>query len=179
MVIVPRHNKLADTNRSIKDAQRGVKSYLEQLSAISALPPDPTIASLPLTKQEQTDFLRGLSQLCALTKNKLVQINSLAAAPPPPAPAAGSNAPPPPKTGLPPDVLAIKSTVVFEGSFQSLQAFLGGLHGSRRLIALADCRIGAGEGGFPMIRTTLTVTRFVDIPPSAQPPAAPPAAPTA
>ena len=91
--------------------------------------------------------------------------------------ASAVSAAPAPATTLPADVLPIKSMVVFEGSFQSLQKFLNGLHFSRRLIALADCRIGAGEGGFPTIQTTLSITRYVDLPPSAVP--APPPAPKA
>src|SRR5437763_6480000 len=124
MVIVPRHNKLGETEKSIKDTQAGVRMYLAQLKAISDLPPDPTIASLPASKQEQSDFLRGLTQLCAQTGNKMVHINSLAAGPIAPPPAAGSSAAPAPATTLPVDVLPIKSTVGFEGSFQSLQKFL-------------------------------------------------------
>src|SRR5438270_10699372 len=74
MVVVPRHNKLGEVDRSIKETQSAVRSYLVQLKAISELPPDPMIASLPMSKQEQTDFLRGLSQLCQQTGNKMVRI---------------------------------------------------------------------------------------------------------
>src|SRR6266567_4562259 len=92
MVIVPRHNKLNEVNKNIKSAQAGIAMYLAQLKAISDLPPDPTVATLPLSKQEQTDFLRNLSALCNHTGNKMISVGSLAAPPPSPPPAAGSPA---------------------------------------------------------------------------------------
>ena len=96
------------------------------------------------------------------------------APPPPPPPPPGTAAPVVPgEPGLPPDVQAIKSTIVFEGSFQSLRRFLAGLHNSRRLVSLVECRIGPGVGGYPVIDTTLTVTRYVD-PPGAAALAPPP-----
>src|SRR5437870_2172010 len=90
MVIVPRHNKLNEVNKDIKSAQAGVTMYLAQLKAISDLPPDPTIASLPISKPEQTAFLRNLSQLCTQSGNKMISVGALAAQAAAPAPAPGS-----------------------------------------------------------------------------------------
>lgn len=180
MVMVPRHNRMRKAERDIKSTQASIQDYLVKLKAISDLPKDPRIASLPATKQEQTDFLRGLAMLCAQTGNKLLNVNALSAPPPPPPPPAGS--PPPaaaPGAGsLPPDVQEIKSTVIFEGSFQSLRALLGVIQDSNRLVSLSECRVGAGPGGFPNLQTTLTVSRYVDIaaPVPATPAASAPAA---
>lgn len=166
MVIVPRHNKLNEVNRNIKSAQAGVAMYLAQLKAISDLPPDPTVATLPLSKPEQTDFLRNLAQLCNHTGNKMISVGSLAAQPAGPPPAAGSTAAQVAQAngGLPLDVTAIKSSMVFEGNFNSLKAFLGELRAQRRLVSLNECRVTPGEGGYPKLRTTVTVTRYVDSP---------------
>lgn len=166
MVIVPRHNKLKEVNKNIKSAQAGVAMYLSQLKAISDLPPDPTIATLSLSKQEQTDFLRSLAQLCTSSGNKMISVGSLAAQPPAPAPAGGSNAVPAAQAngGLPADVTAIKSSMVFEGNFNSLKAFLSELRAQRRLVSLNECRVTPGDGGYPKLRTTVTVTRYVDSP---------------
>ncbi len=169
MVMMPKQNKLRDVNKEIRVTEASVQQFLAQLKAISDLPPDPDIASLPATKEEQTNFLRGLSQLCTQTGNKILSVTSLAAPPGPAGP------PAPGDVGLPPDVQAIKSTVVFEGNFQSMRRFLAGLSGSRRLISMVECRIGPGLGGYPTIDTTLTVTRYVDVLSSAAPPAPAPA----
>ena len=60
-VMIPRHNRLRDTERQIVVAKAGVQDYLVKLRAISDLPPDPKIASLPLNKPEQSAFLRDLA----------------------------------------------------------------------------------------------------------------------
>jgi hypothetical protein len=165
MVMVPRHNRMQKAQRDIKSTQASINDYLGKLRAISDLPKDPRVASLPATKQEQTDFLRGLSVLCARTGNRLLNVNALSAPPPAPPPPAGAPAPvAPPAGSLPPDVLEIKSTVIFEGSFQSLRALLASLQQSNRLVSLSDCRVGAGPGGFPNLQTTLSISRYVDIP---------------
>jgi hypothetical protein len=165
MVMVPRHNRMRKAERDIKTTQASIQDYLVKLKAISDLPKDPRIASLPATKQEQTDFLRGLAVLCSRTGNKLLNVNALSAPPPAPPPPAGSPAPPPPAAGsLPPDVQEIKSTVIFEGNFQGLRALLGVIQESNRLVSLSECRVGPGPGGFPNLQTTLTVSRYVDIP---------------
>src|SRR5437588_2159345 len=115
IVMVPRQNKLHDTNKQIKLTQAQVADYLVKLKAIANLPKDPRIATLPFTKQEQSDFLRGLTSLCNQTGNRILSVTSLAAPPPPPAPPPGSPPPPPPPAGsLPPDVIEIKSTMIFE-----------------------------------------------------------------
>jgi hypothetical protein len=178
LVMVPRQNKLRDTKKETRNVQADIQKYLTQLQAISTLPPSPKIASLPMTKKEQSDFLRGLSTLCTRSGNRILTVTSLAAPPPPPPPPPGTPAPAPPtlKPGevpLPPDVVAINSTIVFEGSFQSIRAFLGGLQRAQRMISLTDCRIGPGTGGFPILQTSLTVTRYVDAPPAGLPSSAP------
>jgi hypothetical protein len=176
--MVPRQNKLQDLRRQIRTAERGIRDYTIKLKAISDLPPDPRIATLPMTKQEQSDFLRGLSGLCIRTGNRIMSVSSLAALPPPPPPPPGSPASAPPPAGaLPPDVVEIKSTISFEGNFTSLRAFLYGLHRSRRLISMGECRIGLGQGGYPNLSTTLTITRYVDAPIATSPSPAPPAPP--
>lgn len=176
MVMVPRHNRMRKAEKDIKATQASINDYLTKLKAISDLPKDPRVASLPATKQEQTDFLRGLSGLCVHTGNRLLNVNALSAPPPPPPAPAGTPAPAaPPEGSLPPDVLEIKSTVIFEGSFQSLRALLASLQQSNRLVSLTDCRVGAGPGGFPNLQTTLSVSRYVDVP--LPPPAPGPAAP--
>jgi hypothetical protein len=180
MVMVPRHNRMRKAERDIKATQASIQDYLVKLKAISDLPKDPRIASLPATKQEQTDFLRGLAMLCARTGNKLLNVNALSAPPPAPPPPAGSPPPAAPAAGsLPSDVMEIKSTVIFEGNFQSLRALLGTIQESSRLVSLSECRIGPGAGGFPNLQTTLTVSRYVDIPAPAPAAGAPPAAQSA
>jgi len=149
-----------------------VENYLRQLKAISDLPPDPMIASLPMNKQEQSDFLRGLSTLCSRTGNRIMSIQSLAAVPPPPTAAQQPNSAPQNNVqpgaaagDIPADIVPIKSTIAFEGDFNGLRAFLGGLERSRRLISMSECRIGNGHPSFPILHTTLTITRYVDAPP--------------
>ncbi len=171
-VMVPRHNKMRQAAKSITEAQAGIKDYLVKLKAISDLPRDPRVASLPATKQEQTDFLRGLSALCSRTGNRLLTVNALSAPPAAPAAAVGSPVPPPVEGALPPDVLEIKSTIIFEGNFRSLRAFLATVQQSYRLVSLSDCRIGPGQDGFPILQTTLSVSRYVDVPPASAVPAA-------
>ncbi len=170
MVIMPRHNKLNEVNKNIKTAQAGVSMYLAQLKAISDLPPDPTIATMPMSKPEQTAFLRNLSQICNRTGNKMIAVGALAALPQAPLPQ-GTAPPPNANGGLPMDVTAIKSSLVFEGNFASLRSFLSELKTQRRLVSLNECRVSPGDGGYPKLRTTVTVTRYVDSP--APPPAAP------
>jgi hypothetical protein len=183
-VMMPRQNKLQQVNKDIKTAKGQVEKYLKQLKAIADLPPDPMIATLPMTKQEQSDFLRGLSSLCSRTGNRIMSIQSLAAIPQAPSvnpQAAGQSQgqgtnngqPGAPGTEIPADVIAIKSTIMFEGDFNGLRAFLGGLERSRRLISMSECRIGNGHPGFPVLHTTLTITRYVDAPQGSAAPAQP------
>lgn len=164
-VMVPRHNRMRKSEKDIKSTQASIQDYLVKLKAISELPKDPRVASLAATKQEQTDFLRGLSTLCLHTGNRLLTVNALSAPPPTPAPQAGNPPPAGSASGtLPADVLEIKSTVIFEGSFRSLRLLLGSLQQSNRLVSLTDCRVGPGPGGFPNLQTTLGVSRYVDVP---------------
>ena len=174
-VMVPRHNRMRQAEKDITATLASIQDYLGKLRAISDLPRDPRVASLPATKLEQTDFLRGLSTLCSRTGNRLLTVNALSAPPPAPPPPPGSPPPPAPTQGaLPSDVLEIKSTIMFEGGFQSLRAFLAILQQSNRLVSLSDCRIGPGPGGFPNLQTTLSVSRYVDVPQTAgSAPAAP------
>ena len=172
-VMVPRHGRMRKAEKDIKATQVSIQDYLVKLKAISDLPKDPRVASLPATKQEQTDFLRGLATLCSHTGNRLLNVNALSAPPPAPPPPPGAPPPPPSADGvLPPDVLEIKSTVIFEGDFQSLRRLLATVQQSNRLVSLSDCRIGPGPGGFPNLQTTLSVSRYVDVPIQAQPAAA-------
>ncbi len=179
-VMVPRQNKLVQLNKDTKTAKGQVEKYLRQLKEISDLPPNPMIASLPMTKQEQSDFLRGLSTLCSRTGNRIMSIQSLAAVPPPPTAAQQPN-PQTQNSGqpvaagneLPAGIVGIKSSIAFEGDFNGLRAFLGGLERSRRLISMSECRIGNGHPSFPVLHTTLTITRYVDAPPGFAAAAAP------
>lgn len=173
IVMVPRQNRLRQINQDIRATQAEIQKYLRQLEAISSLPPDPKIASLPFTRQEQSDFLRGLSTLCNRTGNRMLSVAALAPKPPPPPPPPGAPKPPPTPDTLPEDVIAIDSTIVFEGSFTSLRSFLRGLQRSQRLISMTDCRISTGEGGYPNLQTSLTVTRYVDKPETTAPGAPP------
>lgn len=175
-VLIPRQKKLRQIDRELQATQALQTQYLQKLDAIRDLPKDPRIATLPMTREEQSNFLRGLSHLCAESGNKIVSVSALAAAPPAPAPPPGTTPPPPAAGALPPDVVEIKSTIVFEGTFVSLRDFLAGLGRSRRLISMADCRIGAAQSGFPVIQTSLSVVRYVDNP---TPPPAAPGAPAA
>jgi hypothetical protein len=167
VVMFPRQHKLRELNQDIRTTQAGVRSYLIQLDEISKLPPDPTIATLPMSKEEQAEFLRGLATLCNRTGNRLLSIASLAPPPPAPPPPPGSPQAPKQTDVLPQDVLAIKSPITFEGTFASLRAFLKGLEASRRLISLTDLRVTPGGKGYPMLQTTITVTRYVDALPAA------------
>lgn len=171
-VMVPRQNKLQAIKRETVACRASIEEYLNKLQAISNLPPEPKIATLPLTKQEQSDFLRGLSRLCTRTGNRLIAISALA--PPPPAPPPPPGSPPAQNAQaageLPPGVIEIKSTIRFEGSFRSLRAFLAGIHRSARLVSLAECRVLLGQGGYPNLETQLTVARYVDSPESAPAP---------
>jgi hypothetical protein len=173
LVLIPRHNRVREVNDDIAKTRASIQNYITQLNSIKDLPPSPKIATLPMNEQEQSDFLRGINTLCSRTNNRMLSITSLAAPkqnnmPPPPPPAGGGNAqkkaPAKDPTVLPPDVIEIKTTLIFEGSFQSLRSFLFGLQRSQRLISLSDCRIGIGEGGYPNLQTALTIVRFVDTP---------------
>jgi hypothetical protein len=175
-VVVPRQNKLRDTKKNIESAQKEMAHYVTQLEVIRALPPKPTVATLPMTNPEQSNFLRALTQLCYKTGNKILALDSLAPrqAPKGPTPI-GTAAPKKVDTGFPPEITPIKSTIRFEGDFQSLRQFLKALEKSRRLISLTECKIGSADGGFPNLLTSLTITRFVDTPPHLLPkPAAAP-----
>jgi len=120
---------------------------LTKLKAISTLPEEPKVATLPFTKQEQSDFLRGLTNLCQRSGNRFVSVTSLAAPPPPKAPPAGAASPPPDPDALPSDVTEIKSTITFEGNYQTLRAFLGGVQRSQRLVSLSDCHVLPAQAG--------------------------------
>jgi hypothetical protein len=184
LVLIPRHNKVREVHDEIAKTRASIQTYIMQLNTIKELPPSPKIATLPMDEQEQSDFLRGINTLCSRTNNRMISITSLAAPkqsppPPPPAPAGGANAQkkaaPKDPSALPPDVIEIKTTLIFEGSFHSLRSFLFGLQRSQRLISLSDCRIGIGEGGYPNLQTALTIVRFVDAPNSAGAPKPAPA----
>ncbi len=171
VVLIPRHNRVREVNAEIAKTRQSIQTYITQLNAIKDLPPSPKIATLPMNEQEQSDFLRGINALCSRTNNRMISISSLAAPklnnpPPPPAEGSSGQKPAAPKdpTALPPDVIEIKTTLIFEGSFHSLRSFLFGLQRSQRLISLSDCRIGLGEGGYPNLQTALTIVRFVDAP---------------
>src|SRR5437660_597038 len=75
-VMVPKQKKLREVNKDIVTTQGQVRAYLAQLQQIAELPPDPTIATLPFTKQEQSDFLRVLTQLCNQNGNKIISVSS-------------------------------------------------------------------------------------------------------
>src|SRR5579862_3509064 len=78
VVILPRHRKVQDLEKQIKTVQVQIKDYQDKLRVIMSLPKDPRIATLPLTKQEQSDFLRDLSAMCSQSGNRLLTIGSLA-----------------------------------------------------------------------------------------------------
>lgn len=166
-VVVPRQNKLSATRKNIQAADKEMVHYTRQLEVIRSLPPKPTVATLPMTNPEQSNFLRALAQLCSTTGNRIVAVDSLAPrtigmGPVPigtAAPKAQQN-----PYGLAPEITPIKSTIKFEGDFEGLRHFLKALQKSRRLISLTECKIGSGEGGFPYLMTSLTITRFVDTP---------------
>lgn len=172
-VVIPKQKKLRKIEEETRATAVQQKQYLEKLAAISDLPKDPRVATLPMTKEEQSNFLRGLSQLCTQSGNKIISVAALAAAPPAPAPPPGTTAPAPAAGALPPEVVEIKSTIMFEGNFVSLREFLGGLQQSRRLISLADCRIGPAQTGYPVVQTSLSIVRYVDNPALAAPAAQP------
>src|SRR5689334_17830282 len=132
-VMVPRHKKLRQLERDIKVTDSQIQDYLAKLKAISDLPKDPHVATLAMTKQEQSDFLRDLTHMCSQTGNRLINVSSLAAAPPPATPPPGAPGTVTSPTTLPTDVVEIKSNFVFEGSFESLRAFLAAVHESQRL----------------------------------------------
>jgi hypothetical protein len=171
LVMVPRNIRLRNTNRDIATSRAEIKSYLAKLAAIEGLPKDPKIATLPYTRQEQSDFLRGLNTLCNQTGNRMISVASLAPAPEP-AKKAGADdsdkkAKKKKKKGvdeLPEGVVAITSAVVFEGEFRGLRAFLSGLQNSQRLISLDSCRIEPLKDAPKMLRTTLSIVRYVDAP---------------
>lgn len=182
-VMVPRHKKMRQIEREIRTAQAGIQDYRMKLAAIKDLPQDPRIATLPLTRQEQSDFLRGLAALCIRTGNRMLSANALAAVPPQPEngqaqpPATNNPGAAPAQKPLPPDVYEVKSTLVFEGSFASLRAFLADLQQSRRLVSLIECHIGPGQGGYPNLQTTINLSRYVDAPSGAPSGSATPAPP--
>src|SRR5947209_7776251 len=89
-VMMPRNSRMRKAERDIRTAQASNQDYLPKLQAISGLPKDPRIASLPATKQEQSDFLRGISTLCSRTGNTLLNVNALSAPPPAAAPPPGN-----------------------------------------------------------------------------------------
>ncbi|HSV72672.1 MAG TPA: hypothetical protein VLH79_02820 [Chthonomonadales bacterium] len=168
LVMVPRNVRLRDAHKDIAANRVEIKAYLTKLAAIEGQPSDPKVATLPYTRQEQSDFLRGLNTLSNQTGNRMVSVASLA---PPPQPARKASAKRDEKDAkkkgadeLPEGVVAIPSTVVFEGDFRGLRAFLGGLQHSQRLISLDACRIEPLEDAAPMLRTTLSIVRYVDAP---------------
>src|SRR5688572_30813704 len=164
-VVVPRQNKLRATNKNIEAANKEMSHYTAQLEVIRALPPKPTVATMPMTNPEQSNFLRALAQLCFKTGNRILAVDSLAPqqftqGPTPIGAAAAKN--PQSAGGMPAEITPIKSTIKFEGDFQSLREFLQSLQRSRRLISLTECRIGSAEGGLPHLMTSLTITRYVE-----------------
>jgi hypothetical protein len=170
-VMVPRQKKLRSTHAEVRVTQSKIRDYIQQLSEIKALPPDPQIATLPMTKEEQSDFLRAISQLCKRSGNRLVSVSSLAAPPPAPPPPSGSGpAAKPDPLALPPEVTEVRTTIHFEGHFNNLRAFLAGLQRWPRLISLRDCRVGVGQGGHPNLLTAVTVARYLDAPKPGEPP---------
>lgn len=171
IVMVPRQNRLRQLRVETARSEAQIRTYLQQVDAIKSLPPDPTIATLPMTGQEQSDFLRGLTTLCTRTRNRLISVSSLAAPAPSPKPTvqtASTNTPGPKAAALPDGVLEITTTVTFEGTFASLRSFLAGLKHSRRLIGLSECKIDVSSKGYPMLQTTVSVARYVDAPPEYQ-----------
>ncbi len=171
-VMVPRQNKLRTTRIETAKTEADIRTYLKKVEEIKGLPPNPTIATLPLTGQEQSDFLRGLTTLCLRTGNRILTVASLA--PPPPSsvvtaqPAASSGTAQPQQPVLPDGVLEINSTITFEGTYTSLRSFLAGLKQSRRLIALNECKIDTSGKGYPLLQSTVSVARYVDAPPEYQ-----------
>lgn len=165
LVMMPRLNKLEQVRQELRTTRNNINDLAVKIRAISNLPLDPKVASMPSTKQEQTDFLRGLTNLCYRTGNSIINVSSLSA--PVQVPAAAVNtpaaAPDPALPGaLPPDVIEIKSSILFEGSFTTVRGFLAGLQNSRRLISLSDCRVGPGTDGYPSLQMNLTISRYVD-----------------
>ena len=159
-VVLPRQARLRETDRQIAATRVEIRRYIAQIESIRNLPPDPMIASLPETKQEQTTFLRGVTALCARTGNHITSVQSLAPSEPPKDAPNAKKTPSP--DDLPADVTAIKSTITFVGDFRSLQKFLGGLTHTRRLISLTDCRVECSERCYPKLTTTVSLTRYVD-----------------
>jgi hypothetical protein len=171
-VMVPRQNRLRQTRIEIAKADAQIHTYMRQLQAIKSLPPDPMIATLPMTGQEQSDFLRGLTALCVRSRNRIISVSSLAAPAPSSTPAtqtASNKDSKDLKAGaLPEGVLEINSSITFEGTFSSLRSFLAGLKQSRRLIGLNECKIDVSSKGYPILQTTVSVARYVDAPPEYQ-----------
>ena len=169
LIVYPRVEQLHHIHLATGKTDRQIQSFIEQIKAIDNLPPNPKIASLPLSKQEQSDFLRGLSMMCSQTGNRLISLSCIAPPLPPPPTAqknTGATATNTQKKSLlPPDVTEIKSVIVFEGSFNSIRAFLTDLDNSRRLISLSDCRLIPGDSGYPTIQMSLGICRYVDTPP--------------
>jgi hypothetical protein len=181
LVSIPRVMRLNEIRLERKKTEKSIQSYIEQIKEISSLPPDPKIASMPMTKEEQSNFLRGLSSLCYKTGNRIISVSSLAAPLPTPAvqgqnstTASGANGTTP-VSDIPKDVTEIKSTIIFEGTFSTIRSFLYGLENSRRLISMSNCSLAPGGGGYPTIQMTLTISRYVDNPQPAggNPPPAP------
>jgi hypothetical protein len=173
-LIIPKKNKLRQVNAEESQVRNSVRTYREQIEALNKMPMYPRVASLQMSRQEQSAFLRGLAKLCTDTGNRIVSMTSLAPpAAPPPAPA-GSPKPPtkPDAETLPPNIVEIKSTIVFEGTFDSMRSFLSGIKRSIRLVALSGCRITPGFEGYPNLQVSLSVMRYVDAPPAAATPPA-------
>lgn len=168
LIVYPRLEQLHNIHLETGKTDRQIQAFIDQIKAIDNLPPNPKIASLPMSKQEQSDFLRGLAAMCSQTGNRLTSLSCIA--PPLPQPTttqqnnAPNNAKPVKKSLLPSDVTEIKSVIVFEGSFNSIRAFLTDLDNSRRLISLSDCRLMPGDSGYPTIQMTLGICRYVDSP---------------
>lgn len=174
MVMVPRQNHLRKLGKEIRDTDKQIAVYLQKREAIKGLPPDPKIATLPMNREEQSNFLRGLAEVCTRTQNTIMSVASLA----PPTLDQYLSSLKSSKSGtkdkkkkdeapgaLPPGVLEVKSIITFEGTYTSLRAFLAALKNTRRMIALTDCRITIGKDGYPKLLTSVTVARYVDAPP--------------
>ena len=173
IVMVPRQNHLRQLGKDIRETDKQIAIYLEKREAIKGLPPDPKIATLPMNREEQSNFLRGLAEVCTHTQNTIMTVASLA----PPtldqyvaslksSKSGSKNKKKDEAVGaLPPGVLEVKSVITFEGTYTSLRAFLAALKESRRMIALTDCKITIGKDGYPRLLTSVTVARYVDAPP--------------
>jgi hypothetical protein len=165
MVMLPRQSRLRKIESEQKATIENTARYRRQVAEIKAMPLYPRIATMPLTKQEQSDFLRGLTSLCARTGNRLLNISSLSAPMQTASAPSGGTPPPADPDALPPDATEIKTTIVFEGTFDAMRSFMAGIKRSVRLVSLSHAAVTTSNQGHPILLTTLTVARYVDTPP--------------